>query len=137
MVEASDKGLPPGTTITVEDLFFNTPARLKFMKSESRERNVVIETVERLALAWPFIGFTLSSQGKIVFHTPGNGLKNAVANIFGPETVESVAKVSHEYDKGLKIEGFIGMPRLYRRTRDRQIFSVNRRPEKPYAGMGP
>ncbi len=128
VVETSDKGLPPGTTITVEDLFFNTPARLKFMKSESRERNVVIETVERLALAWPFIGFTLSSQGKIVFHTPGNGLKNAVANIFGPETVESVAKVSHEYDKGLKIEGFIGMPRLYRRTRDRQIFSVNRRP---------
>lgn len=128
VVEASDKGLPPGTTITVEDLFFNTPARLKFMKSESRERNVVIETVERLALAWPFIGFTLSSQGKIVFHTPGNGLENALANIFGPETVESVARVSHEYDKGLKIEGFIGMPRLYRRTRDRQIFSVNRRP---------
>ncbi len=128
VIEAKDKGLPPGTTITVEDLFFNTPARLKFMKSETRERNVVIETVERLALAWPFIGFTLSSQGKIVFHTPGNGLENALSNIFGPETVESVVKVSHEYDKGLKIEGFAGMPRLYRRTRERQIFSVNRRP---------
>ncbi|HHY17961.1 MAG TPA: DNA mismatch repair endonuclease MutL [Firmicutes bacterium] len=128
VVRVTDKGLPAGTTITVRDLFFNTPARLKFMKSKSRERDAVIETVERLALAWPSIGFTLRSHGKVVFHTPGNGLENALTNIFGPETAHSLLEVSCEYEQGVRIQGYIGMPRIYRRTRDRQIFSVNRRP---------
>jgi DNA mismatch repair protein MutL len=98
------------------------------MKSKSRERDAVIETVERLALAWPSIGFTLRSHGKVVFHTPGNGLENALTNIFGPETAQSLLEVSCEYEQGVRIQGYIGMPRIYRRTRDRQIFSVNRRP---------
>lgn len=146
VLEAKDKGLPTGTTVTVRDLFFNIPARLKFVKSTSRERNAVIETVEHLALAWPHISFTLSSQGRVVLHTSGNGLEDALANIFGPKAVESMIKVAGE-DEDTGITGFVGLPRLCRRRRDRQLFSVNRRPvrnpvlgwalDSAYAGLIP
>lgn len=129
MIDVAEKGLPQGTTITVTDLFFNTPARFKFMKSRATERNAVVETVERLALAWHHISFTLMSQGRAVLHTTGKGLEDALANIFGPETIESMAEVSGDYG-GIRICGFAGLPRCYRRTRDRQLFSVNQRPVK-------
>jgi len=129
VTEVTQKGLPQGTTITVTDLFFNTPARFKFLKSQATERNAVIDTVERLALAWHNISFTLTSQRRVVLHTTGNGLQDALANIFGPETVQSMVEVSNDFG-GIKISGFAGLPRLYRRSRDRQVFSVNRRPVK-------
>ncbi|HHY12658.1 MAG TPA: DNA mismatch repair endonuclease MutL [Firmicutes bacterium] len=129
LIDATEKGLPPGTTFTVRDLFFNTPARFKFMKSRGTERNAVIETVERLSLAWPNISFTLTSQGRVALHTSGNGLKDALANIFGPETADSMVEISSKHE-GLEIAGFAGLPRVYRRSRDRQLFSVNQRPIK-------
>jgi DNA mismatch repair protein MutL len=129
VVDVTEKGLPQGTTITVTDLFFNTPARLKFLKSQGTERNAVIETVERLALAWPNISFTLMSQGRAVLHTTGKGLEDALANIFGTETIQSMVEVSSDHG-GIRISGFAGLPRVYRRIRDRQLFAVNRRPVK-------
>jgi len=129
VIRVSEKGLPQGTTITVTDLFFNTPARFKFMKSRATERNAAIDTVERLALAWHDISFALTSDGRMVLHTTGKGLRDALANIFGPDTLESMVKVWGDYS-GIKISGFAGLPRLYRRSRDRQLFSVNRRPVK-------
>ena len=129
VTKIEEKGLPTGTTVTVEDLFFNTPARLKFMKSKSRERDASIEVVERLALAWPHISFTLNSQNKTIFHTSGTGARNALTDIFGPNMTDSVIEI-HGYDneKGVTIEGFIGTPANYRASRDRQLFSVNQRP---------
>lgn len=129
VTKIEEKGLPTGTTVTVEDLFFNTPARLKFMKSKSRERDASIEVVERLALAWPHISFTLNSQNKTIFHTSGTGARNALTDIFGPNMTDSVIEI-HGYDneKGVTIEGFIGTTANYRASRDRQLFSVNQRP---------
>ena len=129
VTKIEEKGLPTGTTVTVEDLFFNTPARLKFMKSKSRERDASIEVVERLALAWPHISFTLNSQNKTIFHTSGTGARNALADIFGPKMTDSVIEIRvHDNEKGVTIEGFIGTPGNYRVSRDRQLFSVNQRP---------
>ena len=129
VTKIEEKGLPTGTTVTVEDLFFNTPARLKFMKSKSRESDASIEVVERLALAWPHISFTLNSQNKTIFHTSGTGARNALTDIFGPKMTDSVIEIRvHDNEKGVTIEGFIGTPGNYRASRDRQLFSVNQRP---------
>ncbi len=126
VLEVGEKGLPPGTTVTVEDLFFNTPARLKFMKSKGSERGAIVEVVMRLALAWPEVSFTLRSGGNSVLRTGGHGLRNAVADVFGPGEAGSMVEVA-----GVPgISGFVGLPSLYRRQRDRQIFSVNSRPVK-------
>jgi DNA mismatch repair protein MutL len=119
-----EKGLPQGTTVTVNDLFFNTPARLKFMKSRSRERQAIVDVVQRLALAWPEVAFTLRSGGNVVLRTSGQGLRNAVADIFGPSDAALMAPV----DSPAGVRGFTGLPALYRRQRDRQLFSVNARP---------
>jgi len=138
-----EKGLPRGTTVTVRDLFFNTPARLEFIKSKSREREAIIDVVQRLALAWSSISFILKSENRIILRTNGKNLSSALADIFGPETASSMIPVSAQDasseslaqatgkncgTEGVKITGFIGLPRLYRRHRDRQIFSVNSRP---------
>lgn len=130
VVSLVEKGLPQGTTVTVQDLFFNAPARLRFMKTKSRERDAIIEAVERLALAWPSISFTLTINGRIVFHTTGNGLRNAITDIFGPEMVESSIEVYRRYPGEIVVQGFAGKPSNYRSRRDRQIFSVNQRPIK-------
>ena len=124
VVSIEEKGLPDGTTVTVEDLFFNTPARLKFVKSRTSERQAIVDVVERLALAWPEVSFLLRSGGNVILRTSGGGLANAVADIFGPKDAGAMVKVQSE--RG--VEGFVGLPSLYRRYRDRQMFSVNRRP---------
>lgn len=122
-----EKGLPVGTTVTVENLFFNTPARLKFVKSRSTERQAAVDTVTRLALAWPHVSFTFRSGGNIVMRTSGQGLKNALADIFGPADAASMVPVEPS-PGGARVSGFVGLPSLYRRQRDRQVFSVNSRP---------
>jgi DNA mismatch repair protein MutL len=146
LVSAKEKGLAQGTTVTVRDLFYNTPARLKFVRSRSSERQAIVETVMRLSLAWPEVSFVLRTGGKTVFSTSGQGLKNAVTDTFGPEAVSVFSEVSWR-DGDLSISGFAGRPSHYRRQRDRQIFSVNGRPvkdtllsrslENAYAGLLP
>ncbi len=129
LTESVEKGLPSGTIVTVKELFFNTPARLKFMKSVATERNAVIDIVEKFAIAWPNISFTLTSQNRLVFHTSGSDLRNALINIFGPEIVQTSVEVTGKQDD-IQISGFVGLPRIYRRSRDRQLFFVNQRPVK-------
>jgi DNA mismatch repair protein MutL len=127
LVRVSEKGLPRGTTVTVRDLFFNTPARLKFVRSRSSEKQAIVETVMRLSLAWPYVSFVLKTGGKTVFGTGGQGLRNALMDVFGPNAASSFAPVSWS-EGGLSISGFTGNPSNYRRQRDRQLFSVNGRP---------
>ncbi|MBE3520340.1 MAG: DNA mismatch repair endonuclease MutL [Firmicutes bacterium] len=122
-----DWGGPPGTTVTVEDLFFNVPARLKFMKSKARELELISETVTRLALAWPDIAFTLFSGKRRILETDGRGLWSALANLFGPETAGELIPVQHS-SGGIEIYGFLGLPRLSRRDRSCEFFSVGKRP---------
>jgi DNA mismatch repair protein MutL len=123
----NEKGLPPGTTVTVENLFFNTPARLKFVKSRGSERQAAADVVLRLALAWPDVSFTFRSGGNVALRTSGLGLRNALADVFGPSEAASMAPLDVAAG-GARISGFVGLPSLYRRKRDRQMFSVNSRP---------
>lgn len=129
ILSVKDKGLPVGTTVTVRDLFFNTPARLKFVKSRGRERQAIIDTVESLALAWPNRYFEVRSGGKTVMRTSGQGLRNVIADLFGPETASSMVPVSFASggQEPVRVTGMVGLPGLYRRSRDRQVFSVNAR----------
>ncbi len=130
LVHVEERGLPVGTTVEVRDLFYNTPARLKFIKTKSRERKALIEAVERLALAWPGRRFELASGGKTILRTGGLGQKNTVAEIFGPGTQNSMVPVEFETSPPaqIKVTGMVGLPALNRRQRDRQMFSVNARP---------
>ena len=122
-----DWGGPPGTTVTVEDLFFNVPARLKFMKSRARELELISDTLTRLALAWPEIAFSLFSGTRCILETDGRGLANAMTCLFGPEISEDLIPVSSS-SGGIVISGFLGFPRLSRRDRSCEFFSVSKRP---------
>ncbi len=133
----TERGLPVGTTVEVRDLFYNTPARLKFIKTKTRERQAIIEVMERLTLSWPQVRFELLSQGKTILMTGGLGLQNAVADLYGPETAGAMVPLQPgEGQPGsIRISGLAGLPRLYRRQRDRQFLSVNWRPVKnPWLG---
>lgn len=127
-----EKGLPYGTSVVVRDLFFNAPARLKFMKSKGHERDAVVDVVTRLALAWPNVRFTLSSGRRPLLSTGGRGLRNAFADIFGPELSQDMLEVEHEDASdgcsSMRIEGLAARPGKYRKSRDIQFFSVNNRP---------
>jgi DNA mismatch repair protein MutL len=123
IVAVTEKGLPVGTTVTVRDLFYNTPARLKFVKSRTTEKQAIVDVVTRLALSWPEVAFTLRTGGNVILQTFGKGLASAVSDIFGPKDASCMVPVS---SRG--VSGYVGLPSLYRRTRDRQIFSVNSRP---------
>lgn len=146
VLSAAEKGLPQGTTVTIRDLFFNTPARLRFMKSRTSERQAIIDVVMRLALAWPEVAFTLRTGEKAVFATTGQGLRNALMDVFGPQEASATVEIRPQ-NHGLSVSGFVGLPSLYRRQRDRQIFSVNGRPvrntnlgwalDNAYAGLIP
>lgn len=132
ILSITEAGLPAGTSVTVRDLFFNTPARLKFVRSRTRERQAIIEMVERLAFSYPDKQFVLLSSGKTILRTSGQGLRNAIADVYGPEAASSVTEVEFESSSSahgaIGVSGFAGMPSLYRNRRDRQIFSVNSRP---------
>jgi len=127
VLRQTDKGLPVGTTVTVENLFFNTPARLKFVKSRGSERQAAVDVVLRLALAWPGVSFAFRSGGNVVMRTAGQGLKNALADVFGPADAASMVPIGSTAGT-TRVSGFVGLPSLYRRQRDRQMFSVNSRP---------
>lgn len=127
IVNEYSSALPKGTTVTCKDLFFNTPARLKFLRSKTGERRLIIDTVQRLALSWPNVSFTLQSSGKTILRTGGSGLENALVDIFGPDTQGNMVPLDYE-NQGIKVTGFLGRPNLYRRARDRQFFSVHKRP---------
>ena len=108
ILAVAEKGLPQGTTVTVRDLFFNTPARLKFVKSKASERQAIVDAVMRLALAWPDVSFTLRTGGKTIFATGGQGLKNAIQISWPGRSGLEVGFCSSE---GVTISGFAGFHR--------------------------
>lgn len=122
-----DVGSPVGTTIVVKDLFYNIPARLKFLKKDVQEGNYVATILERIALSNPGIAFKFIRDGKISFQTPGdNNLKSAVYAVFGKEFTSQLLSVESEMN-GIKVHGFITKPTAGRGSRSMQTFFVNGR----------
>ena len=127
VLEQSEVGCPNGTTITISNLFFNTPVRYKFLKKDFTETGYIEDVITRLALVNTNIAFKLISSGKTIIQTSGDGvLQNVIFNIFGKDIANAVLDVNYEYD-GIKISGAIGKPEIARSNRTNQIFFVNGR----------
>ena len=125
--EVQDAGCPEGTSVIVRDLFYNTPARLKFMKRDSAEATAISGIVTHLALSHPDISFKLLRDNEEVLHTPGDGtLKSAVYAALGREFTLSLVEVKGR-DGNLAADGFVTRPLNGRGTRGMQTFFVNNR----------
>ena len=129
ILEESEAGCPEGTTIIIRDLFFNTPARMKFMKSDTVEGGRAAAAVQMQALAHPEVAFTFLRDGKQVLSTPGNGdLEAAVYCVYGRECAQMV-KVDSKWDS-YQLTGYVSKPTDARPSRNLQTFFVNDRPVK-------
>ena len=127
VTEESEAGCPEGTTIIIRDLFFNTPARMKFMKSDSVEGSRVTAAVQLQALAHPEVSFTFIRDGKQVLQTPGTGgLEAAVYCVYGRECAKMI-KVESRWE-GYSLRGYVSKPTDARPSRNLQTFFVNDRP---------
>lgn len=120
-------GCPVGTTFIVRELFYNTPARYKFLKKDSTEAGYVSDIIERLALSYPGISFKLIQDNTAVLHTPGNhDLLSVIYSIYGKDISHAVLPVSYEND-GYILSGFVGKPEISRGTRSSQSVFINGR----------
>ena len=129
IVEESDAGCPEGTTIIIRDLFYNTPARMKFMKSDTVEGGKVTAAVQMQALAHPNVAFTLLRDGKQVLATPGTGgLQAAVYCIYGRDCAKMIPVDSHW--ESYRLTGYVSKPTDSRPSRAMQTLFVNGRPVK-------
>ncbi len=125
----SEIGCPEGTTILIRDLFFNTPARMKFMKADTVEGSRVTAAVQLQALAHPEVAFTYIRDGKQVLSTPGTGgLQAAVYCVYGRECAQMIP-VESRWD-GYTVTGYVSKPTDARPSRNMQTFFVNNRPVK-------
>ena len=129
ITEESEVGCPEGTTIIIRDLFFNTPARMKFMKSDTVEGSRVAAAVQQQALAHPEVAFQFLRDGKQVLSTPGTGgLQAAVYCVYGRECAQMV-NVDSRWEQ-YSLTGFVSKPTDARPSRSLQTFFVNNRPVK-------
>ncbi|MCR4788235.1 MAG: DNA mismatch repair endonuclease MutL [Lachnospiraceae bacterium] len=120
-------GAPQGTTMIVKNLFYNVPARKKFLKSQTGEGNMVNDLIEHIALSHPEIGFKFISNNRPVFQTSGNGdLKEVIYRIYGRETSDNLIGITVE-DDIIKANGFLGNPSLTRSNRSFETFFMNGR----------
>ena len=120
-------GAPNGTTITVRELFFNTPVRYKFLKKDFTEGGYIETALERISLINPGISFRLISNKKQILQTSGNGdMKTVVFNIFGKDVSQNIVDLNFEYE-GIEGTGVAGKPEIARSNRSNQLFYVNGR----------
>ena len=120
-------GAPDGTTFLVRDLFYNTPARRKFLKTAQTEGSYISDMVEKLALSHPDISFKFINNNQTKLHTSGNGnRKDIIYHIFGREISSSLLEVKHECEY-FKVEGFIGKPVITRGNRNYENYFINGR----------
>ncbi|MBS3938893.1 MAG: DNA mismatch repair endonuclease MutL [Peptococcaceae bacterium] len=127
-VEFVPVGMPQGTIIEVGDLFFNTPARLKFMKSHSSEGQKVLQVVERLALSHPSVRFTLRVDDRVVLQTPGHDkLIDTALSVFGRDVAGQLNYFPPTPARSLTLSGVLGTPSLHRHNRMWQSFFLNGR----------
>ena len=122
-----DMGAPEGTTFLVRNLFYNTPARSKFLKSDTTEGNYVTTLMEQLALSHPEISFKYIQNKQVKLHTSGNyNIKDVIYNIYGRDITKALLEVSYENDF-MKIEGFVGKPEISRGNRTFENYYINGR----------
>ena len=123
----SDAGCPDGTTIVVRDVFYNVPARLKFLKKDATESGAVASIVDKIALSHPEISFSFIRDGKQVYRTPGNGdLMGAVYTVLGRDFAKGMLPVDYS-SGGVRVSGFICRPAAARSNRSMEHFFVNGR----------
>ena len=147
VLEFEETGCPKGTTITVRNLFFNTPVRYKFLKKDFTEAGYIEDVITRIALVNPNIAIKLVNSGKTIIQTSGNGnLQDVIYSIYGKDIASNVLDTEYTYDD-LHITGVVGKPEIARSNRSNQMFFVNKRhikdkvltgaTEKAFKGMIP
>lgn len=126
-VSFSDAGCPVGTTFIIRDLFYNVPARMKFLKKDIAEGNAVSAVIDKAALSHPEISFTYIKDGRQMLKTSGDGkLKSAIYSVFGREFALSLIPVNYELN-GVKVYGYVSKPVESRPNRNMQNFFINGR----------
>ena len=126
-LEQGEIGAPLGTTITVKNLFYNTPVRYKFLKKDYTESGYIEDAITRLALVHKEIAFKLINTGKTVIQTTGNNdEKSVIYSIYGKDVAEAIIESDYEYE-GIKVTGVVGKPEIARSNRSNQLFFVNGR----------
>jgi len=121
-------GAPAGTMVTVEHLFYNVPARLKFLKADATEMGHIYRIVSHYALAYPEIRFSLFNAGRQVFQTGGSGdLYDVLVSVWGLAVAKQMLEVEEETAGGITVYGYAGTPALHRGQRDYLVLFVNRR----------
>lgn len=147
ILEKTEAGCPVGTSITVSNLFYNTPVRYKFLKKDYTEAGYIEDIVTRIALVHPEISIKLINSGKTVIQTNGNGdLKTVIYSIYGKDVAGGLIETEYTYED-IHVYGVIGKPEIARSNRANQIFFVNKRyikdkslssaAERAYKGMIP
>ena len=127
VTEHDSAGCPDGTTIIVRDLFYNTPARMKFMKRDTVESSALVSAVSRLAIAHPEVSVRILRDGEEVLHTPGDGkLYSAVYAVLGRQSAKEMVEVNSRWDK-YTLTGYVSRPSASRGNRANQLFFVNGR----------
>lgn len=135
VLEVYEAGCPNGTTITIRDLFYNTPARMKFLKKDVTEGNSVAGVLDRLALSHPEISFKFIRDGKQEMFTAGDGdLKSCVYSVFGKDFATSLIEVDEDVE-GIHIKGLVSKPEQSRKNRTMQFFFLNSRYVKSVTAM--
>ena len=127
IIEKSETGAGVGTTITVTNLFYNTPVRYKFLRKDFTEAGYIEDAISRIALAHPEISLKLINTGRTVIQTNGNGdLKTVIYSLYGKTVANSIIDVDYELED-IHIYGVIGKPEIARSNRANQIFFINKR----------
>lgn len=120
-------GCPAGTTFVVKELFYNTPARLKFMKTASTELGYISDLLNKLAMGHPEIGFKLISNGKTKLHTTGNNkMLDAIYAVYGKDVARNLIEIDHG-NEAMKVYGYIGKPHISRGNRSYENYYINGR----------
>ena len=134
----TETGRPEGTTISISNLFFNTPARLKFMKKESTEENHIVSVVTNYALAFPQVSFKLTVDGKEALRVSASDFGGRVSAIFGKELFKNLLPIDLSLNN-IHVTGMVSAPTVTKPTRENMLFFVNRRwianPSLGYAVM--
>ena len=127
ILEQEETGAQTGTTITISNLFYNTPVRYKFLKKDYTELGYIEDAVKRIALANPGVSIRLSNENKTIIKTNGSGeLKTVIYSIYGKETTDGLIDIDYMYED-IRIKGVIGKPEIARSNRSYQMFFVNNR----------
>jgi DNA mismatch repair protein MutL len=128
-LELIEDNIPHGTKIEISDLFFSTPARLKFLKSDNSELAACLDAIKKLAIAHPQIAFSTTSNEKLAFKYHASNLADRIGKILPKDFIENSSEINFERD-GIKIRGFVSIPTYNKATAGEQYLFVNNRPVK-------